>query len=141
VLDPINGLPNSPPLQGTAISKLNSTQGTSGAPAMSAYDPNGATSITVPIEKNGNASFNVSTKAENAFADFVDGGSIRSSFNLSVNINNGNVERLKGSEATGYPSFEIFSYVYDGKNIVTNKVTLLDEGSPDALKKPMKPIP
>ena len=135
------GLPLLPPLQGTASSKLNDTRGNSNSPSVSAYDPNGATSITVPIDKGGNANFNISTKAEYAFRDFIDGGSIRSSLNLSVNINNGKVDYLEGSKATGYPSFEIYSYVYQGKEIVTKTVRLLDEGSSSALKEPMKPIP
>src|ERR1700686_3417180 len=67
-VEPLTGVQISPAVQGTANSKLNSTQGSSNSPSMSAYDPNGATSMTAPIEKNGNASFNISTKAENAFA-------------------------------------------------------------------------
>lgn len=139
-VEPLTGVQVSPAVQGTANSKLNSTQGSSGAPSVSAYDPNGSTSITVPIEKNGNASFNVSTKAENGLADFVDLGSIRSSLNLSVNANNGKVALDEG-KTTGYPSFAVYSYVYDGKNIVTKEIFRREEGSPSALKEPMKPIP
>jgi len=130
----------SPAVQGTANSKLNSTQGNSNSPSVSAYDPNGSTSITVPIGRDGNASFNVSTKAENGFADFHDVGTIRSSFSLSANANNG-IVKLEDGQKTGYPSFAIYSYTYEGKNIVTREVYKRDEGSPDALKEPMKPIP
>ena len=74
-------------------------------------------------------------------ADFVDFGSIRSSLNLSVNANNGQVGLDEGSKTTGYPSFAVYSYVYDGKNIVTKEIFRREEGSPDALKEPMKRIP
>jgi len=98
----------------------------------------------VPIARDGTASFNVTTKANNGFGDFsdlVDFGTIRSSLNLSVNANNGKVEYDEGSKATGYPSLAIYSYVYDGKNIVTNTVKEIPETKPEALKEPMKPIP
>jgi len=86
------------------------------------------------------ARFNISTKAENGVADFIDLGSIRSSLNLSVNANTGQVRIEEGSKATGYPSFAVYSYVYNGKNIVTNTVRQISEGRPEALTKPMKPI-
>jgi len=140
LVEPLTGVA-SPAVKGTANSKLNATQGSSNSSSVSAYDPNGSTSITVPIERNGNASFNVSTKAENGLADFIDLGTIRSSLNLSMNANNGKVELGEGSKTTGYPSFAVYSYVYDGKNIVTKEIFRREEGSPDALKEPMKPIP
>jgi len=139
-VEPLTGVQISPAVQGTANSKLNSTQGSSNSPAVSARDSDGATAIGVPIARDGTASFNVTTKAENGLADFVDFGSIRSSLNLSVNANNGKVELDEGSKTTGYPSFAVYSYVYDGKNIVTTKIREVPEGRPDALKEPMKPI-
>ena len=138
LVEPLTGI-QSPGVQGTANSKLNSIQGNSNSPSVSAHDPDGSTSITVPIDRSGNASFNLTTKADNAFADFksiVDLGTIRSSFNLSLNANNGIAKLEDGSQKTGYPSFAIYSYTYEGKNIVTREVYKKDEGSPDDLKEP-----
>ena len=137
---PTVSAPITPALQGTANSTLNSTQGSSNSASVSAGSSDGSTAITVPIEKNGNASFNVTTKAENAFADLVDFGSIRSSLNFTVNANNGKVGLDEGSK-TGYPSFGIYSYVYDGKNIVTTTIREIPETKPEALKEPMRRIP
>jgi RHS repeat-associated protein len=142
-VDPISGRQITPAAQGAANSTLNSTQGGSNSsPSMSATDGNGSSAITVPIDSKGNANFNVSTTAVNGYVDIspVDLGTIRSSFNLSINANNGKGGLLEGSKVSGYPSFGIYTYVYEGKNIVTNEIFRREEGSPDALKEPMKPI-
>jgi RHS repeat-associated protein len=140
LVEPYTGIQISPAVQGTANSKLNSGQSHSNSPALEPYNSDGSTAITIPIDRGGMARFNISTKAENGVADFIDLGSIRSSLNLSVNANTGQVRLEEGSKATGYPSFAVYSYVYNGKNIVTNTVRQIPEGRPEALTKPMKPI-
>jgi RHS repeat-associated protein len=140
-VDPVSGVQNLPAAQGSANSRLNSMQGGTSSPSMSASDSAGSTSITVPLDRNGNANFNVSTTAVNGYANLVpvDLGTIRSSFNLSINSNNGIGTLLEGSKASGYPSFAIYTYV-EGKNIVTTPIKEIPEGEPAALKEPMKPV-
>ena len=60
---------------------------------------------------------------------------------VSNDMYNGQLSLDKGSKATGYPSFAIYSYVYDGKNIVTTTIKEIPETKPEALKEPMKRIP
>jgi len=131
--DPITGLPFGPPIRGTANTTLN------GQPANS----DGSSSLTTPIDKNGQVGVNVATTAENGFASInpIDLGTIRTSINLNINSNTGQVGIGPGSEATGYPSIAVYSYVYTNGKLVTTEIIRQGEGSPSALKEPMQPLP
>lgn len=121
-----------PPLiskQGTADTTLNGQKA----------DASGSSQTTVAIGSDKMVNFNVSTTAVNAFSSLP--GTIRSSLDLTINSNTGQVGLAGSSQASGYPSFAIYSYVYDGKNIRTTEIIKQDEGSPGALREPMKPLP
>jgi RHS repeat-associated protein len=130
-LAPIVG-PGALVAKGTADTRLNGTS----------QNSDGTSKITVPIGSDGTVNFNVSTIAKNGI-DSTAGtslfGDIKSSFNMVINSNTGQTG-IDASSATGFPSMAIYSYVYEGKNIVTNEIRLLPEGSPGDLDKPMKPV-
>lgn len=118
--------------QGTAQTALDGAKGPSGA--------EGTSAITKPIDQDGMARVNVSTTAVSAFASLGNFGSIRTSLNLTIDSKTNGVALDQNSQASGYPSIAAYSYVYQGKNIVTTEIFKQGEGSPDALKEPMKPI-
>jgi hypothetical protein len=95
------------------------------------------------IQSDGFVNFNVSTTAKNGI-DNATGlnlfGDIKTSMNVALNSNTGQVGLNPGSSATGYPSIAVYSYVYEGNNIVTKEIIQIPETSPDALKEPMRPI-
>ncbi len=103
--------------------------------------PDGSSQTTVPIGSGGMVNVNVATTAESGFSGVIDFGSIRTSLNLTINSNTGQVGLNQDSSATSYPSIAAYSYVYEGKNIVTTMIIEQPEGSPNALKEPMKPLP
>ena len=120
-------------LKGTADTKLNGvSQGSDGSSA-----------ITTPIANGGMINFNVSTTSQNGFDSAIGlnlSGEIKSSLNLVVNTNTGQAGIGAGSSVTGFPSFGVYSYVYEGNKIVTTMIREIPEGRPEALKEPMKPI-
>lgn len=132
-LYPIKG----PPLltaQGTAETRLNGQ----------ASNADGSSKVTTPIGGDGVVRFNVSTVAENGFQTTMPlnlVGQIKTSLDLTINTNTGQVGLEGSSSATGYPSLAVYRYVTDGKNTVTIKIIEQGEGSPSALKDPMKPLP
>lgn len=131
----IPGLPNGPTLValGTANTKLNGqSQGA-----------DGTSKTTSSIQSDGMVNFTVATIGRNG-VDSATGinvmGEIKIHLNLAINSQTGGVGINPGSSATGYPSMAVYSYVYEGKNIVTKEIWRNGEGSPGDLDKPMKPI-
>jgi RHS repeat-associated protein len=120
-------------VQGTAQTALDGAKAPAGAVSSNA--------ITKSTDQDGLARVNVSTTAVSAFSSVGDFGSIRTSINLTINSNTGEVKRDQNSQASGYPSIAAYSYVNDGRNIITTTLIKSEEGSPDALKQPMKPLP
>ena len=120
-------------VQGTATTSLNGVNS----------GPDGSSQTSAPIDADGITRINATTTAENGFsaATGVDFGTIKTSINLEANINNGQVQVDAGSQATTYPSMAIYSYFYVDGKLVTREVWTHKEGSPDAIKEPMKPIP
>jgi RHS repeat-associated protein len=121
------------PAKGSADTKLNGQR----------QDTDGTSAIIAPIDKDGMVSFNISTIGRNG-VDTASGvnvmGEIKFSLNLIVNSNTGQVGIGPGSSATGYPTMAVYSYVFDGKNVVTTTIKEIPEGSPGDLDKPMKAI-
>jgi RHS repeat-associated protein len=135
VLNPLAGVagPAAVVAKGTADTRLNgASQGN-----------NGSSSTTAAIQSNGTVNFNVSTTAQNGI-DSAAGlnlfGEIKTSLNLAINTNTGQVGINPGSSATGFPSIAVYSYVYEGDRIVRTTIREIPEGRPEALKEPMKPI-
>ncbi len=133
VLNPLAGVAAIVGAKGTAETTLNGVKPGS----------DGSSQTTVPLGSDGVVRFNVVTTALNGFNSVspVDQGSIRSSFNIEANPSRGLVQIDADSQASGYPSFSVWSYAYENGNMVTKQVWKFDETSPDALHEPMKPIP
>jgi hypothetical protein len=68
-------------------------------------------------------------------------GLINRDLNLTINANSLQVKLGQGGSATGYPSWAVYSYTYQGKKIVSKLIVKIPEGSNDGLDKPNKPIP
>jgi RHS repeat-associated protein len=101
----------------------------------------GTSQTTAPVDGDGIARVNASTNARHGFSNIIESGTISTSINFEINTKNAGVSIDAGSTASGYPSMAVYSYTYVNGKIVTTEVWKQKEGSPDALKEPMQPIP
>jgi hypothetical protein len=115
VMNPATIGPAAVSIMGTADTRLNgASQGN-----------NGSSSTTAAVQSDGSVNLNVSTTAQNG-ADNVTGlnlfGDIKTSLNLAINSNTGQVGINPGSSATGSLSIAVYSYVYEADKIVTTTI-------------------
>jgi RHS repeat-associated protein len=135
--NPLHNLLNKGPVlavaQGTADTKLNGVS----------QKADGTSSVAVPLSKDGTAQFNVSTTGTNGF-DAQSGvnstGTIKTSLDLNVNTKSGTTTYDDTSSATQYPSHAIYSYVNNGKEVVTKTVLQQPERDVSDLNKPKQPL-